>query len=161
MYGAAESWALTEAQGAQLETFHNGCPPTPPTPNCCRYGININNPNNSAAGDMERQGVGASMVYNRDSHSVVPLPALEYLLERVVRVVCACLSVCQCVREREGGRGGGERENERGRGYACECAGVYVQVRVGRSRERYLTVFNENEYYISDNLDNLEHDDRD
>ena len=25
MYGAAESWALTEAQGAQLETFHNGC----------------------------------------------------------------------------------------------------------------------------------------
>ena len=24
MYGAAESWALTEAQGAQLETFHNG-----------------------------------------------------------------------------------------------------------------------------------------
>ena len=25
MYGAAESWALTEAQGAQLETFQNGC----------------------------------------------------------------------------------------------------------------------------------------
>ena len=25
MYGTAESWALTEAQGAQLETFHNGC----------------------------------------------------------------------------------------------------------------------------------------
>jgi len=25
LYGAAESWALTEAQGAQLETFHNGC----------------------------------------------------------------------------------------------------------------------------------------
>ena len=25
MYGATESWALTEAQGAQLETFHNGC----------------------------------------------------------------------------------------------------------------------------------------
>ena len=25
MYGAAESWALTEAQGAQLETFHSGC----------------------------------------------------------------------------------------------------------------------------------------
>ena len=25
MYGAAESWALTEVQGAQLETFHNGC----------------------------------------------------------------------------------------------------------------------------------------
>ena len=25
MYGAAESWALAEAQGAQLETFHNGC----------------------------------------------------------------------------------------------------------------------------------------
>ena len=25
MYGAAKSWALTEAKGAQLETFHNGC----------------------------------------------------------------------------------------------------------------------------------------
>ena len=25
MYGTAESWAFTEAQGAQLETFHNGC----------------------------------------------------------------------------------------------------------------------------------------
>ena len=25
MYGEAESWALTEAQGAQLETFYNGC----------------------------------------------------------------------------------------------------------------------------------------
>ena len=25
MYGAAESWADTEAQGAQMETFHNGC----------------------------------------------------------------------------------------------------------------------------------------
>ena len=25
MYGAAESWTLTEAQGAKLETFHNGC----------------------------------------------------------------------------------------------------------------------------------------
>ena len=25
MYGAAESWALTEAQGAQLETLRNGC----------------------------------------------------------------------------------------------------------------------------------------
>ena len=25
MYGAAESWALAEAQGAQLETFRNGC----------------------------------------------------------------------------------------------------------------------------------------
>ena len=25
MYGAAESWAFTDAQGAQLETFHNGC----------------------------------------------------------------------------------------------------------------------------------------
>ena len=25
MYGAAESWALREEQGAQLETFHNGC----------------------------------------------------------------------------------------------------------------------------------------
>ena len=25
MYGAAESWALTEAQGAQLAIFHNGC----------------------------------------------------------------------------------------------------------------------------------------
>ena len=25
MYSAAESWALTEAQEAQLETFHNGC----------------------------------------------------------------------------------------------------------------------------------------
>ena len=26
MYGAAESWALTEAQGAQLETFHKWLP---------------------------------------------------------------------------------------------------------------------------------------
>ena len=25
MYGVAESWALTKAQGAQLETLHNGC----------------------------------------------------------------------------------------------------------------------------------------
>ena len=25
VYGAAESWAPTEAQGAQLETFHNAC----------------------------------------------------------------------------------------------------------------------------------------
>ena len=26
MCGAAESWALIEAQGAQLETFHGACP---------------------------------------------------------------------------------------------------------------------------------------
>lgn len=58
---------------------------------------------------------GIATCWGRDSHTTVPVRALEYILERVVRV--------------------------------------------GRSRARYLQVYADREYYISDAIERLKHTD--
>ena len=81
-----------------------------------RYGININDGNHSVPGDLEKEGQGLYHTYERDAHVILPVQALEYVMQRIVSGEGGGLAaggVCVCVCGGGGGTGSGR----------CVCRG--------------------------------------